>query len=617
MPPALPPQQSFRDRIGALRHIPPFLHLVWQASPRLTVASLLLRLLRAVLPVLMLYLGKLIIDEVVAAARSPEPLWSFGDWLASGRLRPLILLLGAELTLAVLADVAARLTALVDGLLAERYSNHASVKLMRKAARLDLEQFENPEQQDRLERARRQVTGRAALLSQVFGQIQDLLTAASFMVGLLVYWPWLIMLMVVALIPSLLGELHFNAQGYRLDYFRTPERRKLDYLRYLGSSIETAKEVKLFSLNAYLIKRFTAFADRMFEDNRRLATRRALWGAAFAALGSLAYYGAYAAIAYRTVSGAFSIGDLTFLVGSFARLRALLDGILLGFSQVAGQALYLEDLFSFFAIRPRIASPDRPRPVPKPIRTGFVFDNVGFRYEGSERWAVRNLNLTIGAGEVLALVGENGAGKTTIVKLLARLYDPTEGRILLDGEDLRDYDLDALREAIGVVFQDYVRFHFTAAENIAVGRIDRLDDRPRIAEAAERSLASDVIARLPRGLDQPLGRRFDAGVDLSGGEWQKIAIARAYMREADVLVLDEPTSALDARSEYEVFQRFRDLSRGRTTLLISHRFSTVRMADRIIVLEGGRIIESGTHRALLGAGGRYADMFEIQAAGYR
>jgi ATP-binding cassette subfamily B protein len=317
------------------------------------------------------------------------------------------------------------------------------------------------------------------------------------------------------------------------------------------------------------------------------------------------------------MAGAFTLGDMTFLVGSFLRLKSLLDGLLIGFSQVAAQALYLDDLFSFFEIRPRIVSPDHPLPAPERIRSGFVFEDVGFRYEGAERWAVRHLDLEIAAGEVLALVGENGAGKTTIVKLLSRLYDPTEGRIRLDGRDLRDYDLGELRKRVGVVFQDFVRFHFTAAENIAIGRVEAAGDRDRIEQAADRSLADAVIARLPLGLEQPLGRRFQGGVDLSGGEWQKIAIARAYMRDADALVLDEPTSALDARSEYEVFQRFRDLSAGKTTLLISHRFSTVRMADRIIVLDEGRIVEEGSHQALLKRGGRYAEMFELQAAGYR
>jgi ATP-binding cassette subfamily B protein len=609
--------QSFRERIGTLRHLPPFIRLVWDSSPALTLASLSLRLLRAVLPVLLLYVGKLIVDAVVAEARLPHAGWTPAEWIASGRLVKVGGLVALEFGLAVMADFSGRFSSLVDSLLAETYSNFASIRLMEKAASLDLEQFESSDQQDRLDRARRQVTGRTALLGLVFGQIQDILTAVSFMIALAAYWPWLIVLMVIALVPSLLGELKFNAQGYRLDYFRTPERRQLDYVRFLGSSIETAKEVKLFGLNRFLIERFRRFAQTMFADNRRLATRRAIWGGLFAGFGTFAYYVAYGAIIWRTMAGVFSLGDMTFLIGSFLRLKSLLDGLLLGFSQVAGQALYLDDLFSFFEIKPHIVSPRDPLPVPKPIRSGFVFEDVGFRYEGAERWAVRHLDLEIGAGEVLALVGENGAGKTTIVKLLSRLYDPAEGRILLDGRDLRDYDLDELRNRVGVVFQDFVRFHFTAAENIAMGRVEAAADRDRIAQAAERSLADAVIARLPLGFEQPLGRRFKGGIDLSGGEWQKIAIARAYMRDADVLVLDEPTSALDARSEFEVFQRFRDLSAGKTTLLISHRFSTVRMADRIIVLEGGGIIEAGTHQALLSRGGRYAEMFELQAAGYR
>lgn len=617
MPAALRAPQSFRERIGTLRHLPTFIALVWKSSPALTLASLALRLTRAVLPVLMLYVGKLIVDQVVAEARLPHSGWSAAQWIESGRLVKVGGLVALEFGLAVMADFSGRFSSLIDSLLAESYSNFASIRLMEKSASLDLEQFESSDEQDRLDRARRQVTGRTTLLGLVFGQIQDILTAVSFMIGLLSYWPWLIGLMLVALVPSLLGEFKFNAQGYRIDYFRTPERRQLDYVRYLGSSIETAKEVKLFGLSRFLIERFRRFAETMLLDSRRLATRRALWGGLLAVLGSVAYYTAYGAIIWRTMAGEFSLGDMTFLAGSFLRLKGLLDGLLLGLSQVAGQALYLEDLFSFFDIEPRIVSPRDPLPVPKPIRSGFVFEDVGFRYEGTERWAVRHLDLEMGAGEVLALVGENGAGKTTVVKLLARLYDPTEGRILLDGRDLRDYDLDELRSRVGVVFQDFVRFHFTAAENIAIGRVEAAGDRDRIEQAADRSLAEAIIARLPLGFEQPLGRRFSGGVDLSGGEWQKIALARAYMRDADVLVLDEPTSALDARSEYEVFQRFRDLSSGKTTLLISHRFSTVRMADRIIVLKDGGIFEAGTHQALIARRGHYAEMFELQAAGYR
>jgi len=615
--PVSPTTRSLRERIGALRHLASLFRLVWQASPGLTIASLGLRLIRSALPILALYVGKLIIDEVVAQIQLPSPGENPLDWIGSGRLDALGGLLLLELVLAVTADLLGRASSLVDGLLSERYSNFASVRLMEHATTLDLEQFESSDQQDRLERARRQVTGRTTLLTQVFGQAQDVLTVLSLAAGLFVYAPWLIVLIIVALLPAFAGEVHFYAQGYRLNYFRTPERRQLDYIRYLGSSVETAKEVKLFGLNAFLVDRFKIFADRTYADNRRLAIRRAAWGTLFATLASCAYYLAYALIVWRTVQGGFSIGDLTFLSGSFLRLRGLLEGLLLGFSQIAGQALYLEDLFSFFAVRPSIASPPDPRPFPQPLRSGIVFENVGFRYPDSSRWAVRYLSLTLRVGEVVALVGENGAGKTTIVKLLARLYDPTEGRILLDGYDLREYDLTDLRRHLGVIFQDFVRFHFTAGENIGAGQIEAADDRSRIHQAAERSLADRIIQRLPQGYDQPLGKRFHEGADLSGGEWQKIAIARAYMRDADVLILDEPTAALDARSEYEVFQRFRDLSLGKTAILISHRFSTVRMADRILVLEDGHVVESGSHEELVTSGGRYAELFELQASGYR
>ena len=614
---ATPVSRTLRERAGALRHLPALFRLVWQASPTLTLASLGLRLVRAALPVVMLYIGKLIVDEVVAQSRVPPPGEGLTVWLSSGRLLALGGLVALECALAITADLLGRASSLVDSLLAELYSNFASVRLMEHAATLDLEQFESSEQQDRLERARRQVTGRTTLLTQVFGQVQDALTAISLAAGLIAYAPWLIGLILLALLPAFLGEVHFNAQGYRLNYFRTPERRQLDYVRYLGSSVETAKEIKLFDLNAFLIDRFRRFAERMYADNRRLALRRAVWGGLFAALASLAYYFAYAILAWRTVQGAFSIGDLTFLAGSFLRLRTLLEGLLLGFSQVAGQAMYLEDLFSFFDARPHIRSAPPARAFPHPLRHGIVFEDVGFRYANSDRWAVRHLNLSLGVGEVVAFVGENGAGKTTIAKLLARLYDPTEGRIRLDGHDLRDYDLMDLRRHIGVIFQDFVRFHFTAGENISAGRIEAAGDRRRIEQAAKRSLADEVVARLPQGYEQPLGKRFNEGSELSGGEWQKIAIARAYMRDAEVLILDEPTAALDARSEYEVFQRFRDLSKGKTAVLISHRFSTVRMADRILVLEGGRVVEDGTHDQLLEQRGRYAELFELQASGYR
>jgi len=613
----VPQQQSWRERLGALRNLPPFLKLVWRTSPALTLSQSLLRLVRALLPVATLYVGKLIIDEVVLLAQAPPAGEDLRQWIASGLLDRIGWLLALEFGLAVLSDVLGRAVSLLDSLLSERFSNETSLRLMQHAATLDLEDFEDSELQDRLERARRQAAGRTSLIGQLFSQTQDVVTVASFAAGLIVYAPWLIALLAVALVPAFIGEAHFNAQSYALNYARTSERRELDYVRQTGASAETAKEVKIFGLNAFLIERYRILATSFFEANRRIALRRASWGSLLSAIGTVAYYVAYAYIVWRTIHHDFSIGDLTFLAGSFRRLRNLLENLLLGFSQLAGQALYLDDLFSFFEIQPEIVPPQNPRPFPVPIRDGFAFENVGFRYPGAERWAVRGLTFKLHAGEILALVGENGAGKTTLVKLLARLYDPDEGRILLDGHDLREYDLFAMRANIGVIFQDFVRYHFTAADNIAVGRIEARDDRARIVAAAERSLADEVIRKLPKGYDQIIGKRFRTGIDLSGGEWQKVAIARAYMRDAQLLILDEPTAALDARSEFEVFKRFKELSQGKTAVLISHRFSSVRMADRIVVLIDGTVEAMGTHAELLEQGGRYAELFELQAAGYR
>ncbi len=610
-------KRSFRERVGALRNIRPFLSLVWQTSPAFTSATLLLRLLRALLPVATLFVGKLIIDDVVALAQRPGTPFDLQGWLASGLLDRLMWLVAIEFVLAVLSDVLGRVVSLIDSLLSEKFTNASSIRLMEHAATLDLEDFEDSELQDKLDRARRQSSGRMTLMNQIFGQAQDAVTIVAFGAGLVVYAPWLILLLAIALIPAFLGEAHFNAQSYALAYTRTPERRELDYVRQTGASVETAKEVKIFGLNPFLIERYRQLSSNFYEANRKLAIRRAGWGGALTTLGTVGYYIAYAYLAWSTLTGVFSIGDLTFLAGSFRRLRTLLEGLLIGFSDMAGQALYLDDLFSFFEIEPEINDPADARPFPSRITQGFVFDDVGFIYPGAERWAVRHLSFTLQAGEVLALVGENGAGKTTLVKLLARLYDPDEGRILLDGVDLREYDLDQLRANLGVIFQDFVRYNLTARDNIAVGRIEAREDLPRIERAAQRSLADGVVERLPGGYEQQIGKRFRGGVELSGGEWQKVAIARAYMRDAQVLILDEPTAALDARSEYGVFQRFKELSHGKTAVLISHRFSSVRMADRILVLAEGKAEAMGTHEELLAAGGRYAELFELQAEGYR
>ncbi len=608
---------SFQERLSALRNLPPFLREIWRTSRPLTITTLGLRLVRALMPVVMLYIGKLIIDEAIGLVGTGVVGDGFAEAWRSGQLDHLALLLAAEFGLAILSDLLGRLVSYCDQVLTEMFSNAASIRLMEHAATLDLEDFEDPELQDKLDRARRQTMGRMNLMGQLFGQAQDIVTIVSFSAGLLVYAPWLIVLLAVALIPAFVGESHFNALNYSLNFQWTQERRQLEYLRQTGASVDTAKEVKIFGLHHFLVDRFRSLSQAFLLANRRLARRRAAWGTLLAALGTLGYYVAYAYIAWRTVHGDFSIGDLTFLAGSFRRLRQLLEGLLVGFSQVAGQAMYLDDLYSFFDIEPEIVSKPGAAAIPRPITTGFVFENVGFRYPEASRWALRGVDFQLQAGEVLALVGENGAGKTTLVKLLARLYDPDEGRILLDGRDLRDYDLDDLRANIGVIFQDFVRFHMTAAENIGVGQIDAMGDRERIEAAARRAMADEVITGLPRGYDQVIGRRFKTGVDLSGGQWQKVAIARAYMRDAQVMILDEPTAALDARSEYEVFQRFRELSDNRTAVLISHRFASVRMADRILVMADGRIESSGTHEELMAAGGRYAELFELQAEGYR
>jgi len=599
-------KKSLRQQLGALRNLPKFFGLIWQTSPRMTVGNLLLRLVKAALPLAMLYVGKLIIDEVIrlialTGARDLSYLW---------------LLVGLELGLAILSDIINRGITLLDSLLGDLFSNRTSVALIEHAATLDLAQFEDATFYDKLERARRQTVTRVVLMSQVLSQLQDMVTIAFLAVGLIAFNPWLILILLVAVIPSFLGETHFNERSYSLSRSWTPERRELDYLRYIGASDETAKEIKTFNLSGFLADRFKYLSDKYYLLNKGITLRRAVWGSALSALGTLAYYGAYVFILFQTVAGAISVGTLTFLAGSFSSMRGLLQGIMTRFSQIAESALYLQDLFDFLELQPQIRPPANPLPVPRPIRQGFTFENVGFRYHNSDKWAVRHLAFHLRAGEKLALVGENGAGKTTLVKLLARLYEPTEGRILLDGVDLRDYDLSDLRHQVGIIFQDYVRFQMTASDNIAIGQISHLQDRDRIRTSAQKSLADLVIQRLPDQYDQVLGKRFNKGVDLSGGEWQKVALARAYMRDAQLLILDEPTSALDARAEHEVFLRFSELIAGKTAVLISHRFSTVRMADRILFLENGQLKELGSHEDLLARQGKYAELFQLQARGY-
>jgi ATP-binding cassette subfamily B protein len=604
---------SWKERLEALRYVPALFRLIWHTHRGYTTAMIVLRVARSVVPVMTFWVGKLILDAVIAAKA------------AHGSLSQVWRYLVLELAIVLTGEILARASSLIESLLGDLFSNAMSVQLMEHAAKLDLAQFEDPEFYDHLERARRQTVGRIALLSLLLSMSQDALTLLTLAGALIAYNPWLLLLLAVAVIPSFLGETHFASLGYSLLFRWTPERRQLDYLRYVGASDKTAKEVQMFGLAPWLTERYRDLSQRFYEENRSLSLRRGIVSALLSILGTIGYYSAYVVILIRAVKGDITIGTLTFLAASFGRGRDVIQNILLSASNVAEQALYLRDLFVFLEMRPTIESPPNARLVPAKIQSGFVFENVGFRYPGSEPWAIRNVDLELRPGERVALVGENGAGKTTITKLLARLYDPTEGKITLEGVDLKEYDLASLRHAIGVIFQDFVRYDMRFDENIGVGEIDSvradLDKNngtpPAITAAAENSLAASLLPRFSKGYQQMLGRRFEEGVDLSGGEWQKIALARAYIRDAQVLILDEPTAALDARAEYEVFLRFSELVAGRMAILISHRFSTVRMADRIIVLRHGKVEEQGSHEELLAKHGLYEELFVMQAAGYR
>ena len=614
------PRPPLKERIAALRLVPRLIGLVWETHRVYTALMIVFRLIRSAVPVTSLWVAKLIIDEVIMLARTA----------GAGSARHLWFLVALEMGIVVANELLARLSGLTEGLLGDLFTNRVSIRIMEHAATLDLHQFEDPNFYDHLERARQGTTGRVALLSQILGMAQGFLTLASLSVALAAQAPWLLVLLAAAVLPSFLGETHFAQLSYSLLFRWTPQRRQLDYVRFVGASDRTAKEVQLFGLAPWLINRYRTLSERFYAENRALAIRKSFVSSALSLIGTLGYYAAYVVVLMRAVAGTITIGTLTFLAASFRQSRDLIQQLLMSASGIYEQSLYLRDLFSFFDMQPSIRSKPDARPVPRPIRQGFVFEDVGFKYPGSERWAVRHVSFTLGPGERIALVGENGAGKTTLTKLLARLYDPSEGRILLDGIDLREYDLADVRRAIGVIFQDFVRYDMRFDENVGVGEVETVRDYldaeapadngvppAAIAAAAEKSLAASLLPRLPGAYRQMLGRRFDAGVDLSGGEWQKVALARAYMRDAQMLILDEPTAALDARAEYDVFVRFNALMAGRMAVVISHRFSTVRMADRIIVLSGGEVVEQGTHEELVAADGLYAELFGMQAAGYR
>ncbi|MUP44439.1 ABC transporter ATP-binding protein [Gramella sp. BOM4] len=597
---------NLRESFASLKFIPRFFSEIRKVNPLLFYANICGRMLNAILPVIMLWLGKLIIDEVViqiaAEAKDLDRLW---------------LLVAAEFGLAILSDLLSRGISLSDSLLGDQYSIDTSVRIIKKTSELNLDQLEDSEFYDKLERARQQTTGRVALMSNTLTQAEDLVVIISLLTGVVSFEPWLIVLLVVSIVPTIINEIKFSGTSYSLARSWTQERRELDYLRYAGASDVTAKEVKLFGLSNYLADRFKGLSDKYYLQSKKLAKQRAGWGAFFNVIGTGAYYAAYVFIIFRTVAGVFSLGDLTFLSGSFNRLRSKLQGFFTRFTYITDSALYLQDYFEFLDLSPAENSQQEALPLPEKINKGFEFRNVGFKYPKSEKWVVRNINFELKAGEKLAFVGENGAGKTTLIKLLLRFYEPTEGEILLDDIPVNKYDQAAYRQYFGVIFQDFVRFELSLRENIAIGEIGEIRNQSRIDSAAEKSLAREVVEDLPLGYEQPLGKRFKHGKDLSGGQWQKIAIARAYMKDSEVLILDEPTSALDARAETEAFQRFIQLTQGKTAVIISHRFSTVRIADRIMVLKDGSVLEIGTHQELMQNDKLYAELFNLQAAGYQ
>lgn len=598
--------KAWRERLNALKNIPPVLALIWNSSRVLTSGAILSRVLTALVPFGILWVGKLIIDTVVGTLRTHGP-FPTQIWLY----------LGLEFAFTGAAAILGRCADYCDARLADQFVKTVTLRIMRHAASLDLASFEDPVFYDKLERARVQATDRIGMLHAMGNLIQQAITLISLSIGVILFSPLIFLLLVVCVIPAFLGESHFAFLGYSLAFSLTPLRRELDYLRDLGTKRESAKELKVFGLGNYLEDRFDHIQSEVIERNKKLLRKRLGVGTLLGLVSSAGYYGSYAFLVFRTLRGGLSVGDLTFLGGALAGCSSQIQQLFSTFTGIADQSLFLTDLLQFFKVIPKIHSKPNALPAPRPIRAGFEFKKVCFQYPGTNRLVLNNLDFRLEPDERIALVGANGQGKTTFVKLISRLYEPTSGQILLDGIDLREYSIEELHREIGVIFQDFVRYDMTARENIGAGRIECIQDDSKIQTAAEKSKAIDIIKRFPDGMEQMLGRRFESGVDLSGGEWQKFALARAYMRDAQVLILDEPTAALDAIAEYEVFCRFAELTRGRTAILISHRFSTVRMTDRIVVLENGAIREQGTHQQLVANGGQYAKMFELQASNYR
>tara|TARA_R110002012_G_scaffold312248_1_gene522535 strand:- start:86075 stop:87910 length:1836 start_codon:yes stop_codon:yes gene_type:complete len=596
---------SLKKSFSALIYIPRFFKEIWKTNKKRFLLSAVCRLIGAILPVIILWIGKVIIDEIILQSGTDATdfnrLWTY---------------VAIEFGLIVLSDLVSRAISLTDSLLGDAYSIDSSVRIIKKTNQIDISLLEDSEFYDKLERARTQTAGRVGLISNALGEIQSLISIATLVAGLIYFEPYLIILLVLSIIPSFVNEIWFSQQQYSLARGWTAERRELDYLRFIGANSQTAKEIKLFGLTDFVVNRFKNLSEEYYQLNKKLAVKRSALGFAFNVLGTLSYYGAYVFIIYRVVSGSITLGELTFLSGSFNRLTRNLQDFFSKFTRITESALYLKDYFEFIdiSIIPKHAEDQI---IPKKIISGFEFKDVHFSYPDSDNEILKGVNFKISAGEKMAFVGQNGAGKTTLTKLLLRFYEPTSGEILLDGININRFKKEDYQKYFGVIFQDFFRYEFTVRENIAIGDIDELDNQEKIEHAAELSLANQVISELKQGYDQQLGKRFAKGQELSGGQWQKVALARAYMKNAEVMILDEPTSALDAKAESDVFKRFIGLTQGKTSIIISHRFSTVRQADRILVLEAGKILEVGTHEQLMANQDLYAKLFELQAEGYQ